>query len=136
MLKEFDPPKERARNKAERKWCNNDVRKRVVEARRKPNLVDPNKEPEIAETVTNDGRRDGPIRRFENRFKKEIRTMMEGHAKQNLTFYLASRNALMERRRYLLLKEKLRRLMVAQRETDLFGFPREQQASMEEVHKL
>ena len=76
------------------------------EERAKPRLVDPNKPPEVAEVIANDGRRDGPRRRFESKFIKDIRAMMEGHAAQRLKHYLAA----IEHRRYLLLKEKLRRL--------------------------
>jgi len=60
--------------------------------------------------VTNEGRRDGRVSRFENKFKKEVRAMMEGHAGQNLKAYAIA----IERRRYVLLKEKLRRLKLAQ----------------------
>ena len=110
MLKEHEPPKEPLRVKAERKWRNNEVVKRLKEEKQKPKLVDPDKEPEPAELIINDGRLDGPIKRLENRFKKEIRDMMEGHTRRNLQLYAAS----IERRRYVLLKEKLRRLRLAQ----------------------
>jgi hypothetical protein len=116
MPKDFeDPPKEPARKRAERKWRNYDLRKRVVAARQKPELVDTNNEPEIADTVTNDGRRDGSIRRFESKFKKDIRAMMEGHKQCVRTFYCAS---LQHQRRRLLL-EKLRRLEAAQLEREI-----------------
>ena len=109
MFKEHDPPKEKARNKAARRWSNAEVRKRVKQAQQEPKLVDPNKEPEIAETVTNQGRVDGPINRFESRFKREIRTMMNQHKALNLAIYAAS----IENRRRKLLAEKLRRLKLA-----------------------
>jgi hypothetical protein len=112
MLKEHGPPKEPARIKAERKWTNADVRKRLKEEKQKPKLVDPNKPPEIAEVVTNEGRRDGPRNRFESKFKRDIRAMMEGHAEQRLKHYVAA----IEHRRYVLLKEKLRRLKLAQQD--------------------
>ena len=83
MLKEHDPPKEPLRIKAERKWKNNALRKRLIEEKQKPKLVDPNKEPEIAETIINEGRVDGSVKRFENQFLKDIRAMMEGHAERN-----------------------------------------------------
>jgi hypothetical protein len=112
MLKEHDPPKEPVRVKAERKWKNNALRKHIIEERQKPKLVDPNKEPEPADTITNDGRRDGPVKRLERKFLKDIRAMTEGHARRNIEIYAA----MIERRRYILLKEKLRRLKIAQRE--------------------
>jgi hypothetical protein len=110
MLKDIDKPKEKARNKAERRWANADKIKRLKEAEQRPQLVDPNKEPEIAEIITNQGRVDGQINRFESKFKKEIRTMMKGYAAKNLQLYAA----FLDHRRYRLLKEKLRRLKLAQ----------------------
>jgi hypothetical protein len=112
MFKEHEPPKEKARSKAERKWANADRIRRLKEAKQRPRLVDPNKPPEVAETITNVGRRDGPINRFESKFKKEIRTMMEGYTAKNLKLHAA----LLEHRRCRLLKEKLRRLKLAQQD--------------------
>ena len=110
MLKEYETPKEPLRDVASRKWRNNQIRRRLTEEKQKPKLVDPDKEPEPADVIINDGRVDGPIKRFEDKFKKEIRDMMEGHTRRNLQLYAAS----IERRRYMLLKEKLRRLRLAQ----------------------
>ena len=56
-----------------------------------------------ADIIINEGRVDGPVKRFESQFFKDIREMMEGHAERNIKLYAAS----IERRRYLLLKEKL-----------------------------
>jgi hypothetical protein len=108
MLKEHEI-KERARLRAERKWKNADVRKRVKQRQEKPKLVDPNAKPEAGDVITNEGRRDGTVNRFESKFKREIRAMMEGYAEVNLTINLMS----LERRRRILLREKLRRLKLA-----------------------
>jgi hypothetical protein len=110
MFKEHGPPKESARNKAERRWKNAELRKQFKQAKQRPRLVDPNKEPEIAETITNEGKRDESVQRFERRFLKDIRAMMEGHVNRNLAIYAAT----IELRRRKLLKEKLRRLQAAQ----------------------
>jgi hypothetical protein len=110
MLKDDGPPNEPLRTKAERKWRNNDLRRRIIEERQKPKAKEPNKEPEIAETIINDGRRDGPIKRFETQFLKDIRAMLDGHAKRNLQLYAE----MLQRRKVLLLKEKLKRLRAAQ----------------------
>jgi hypothetical protein len=110
MLKDDGPPKEPLRNVAERKWRNNHVRKLIVEERQKPKAKEPSDEPEIADTIINDGRRDGPVKRFERQFLKDIRAMMEGHAKRNLQLYAE----MLQRRKVLLLKEKLKRLRAAQ----------------------
>ena len=110
MLKEHEPQKEPLRIKAERKWRNNHVRKRLIEEKQRPKLFDPNKEPEPADIITNDGRVDGPVKRFESQFLRDIRDMLEGHTKRNLQLYAE----MIERRRYILLKEKLKRLKAAQ----------------------
>jgi hypothetical protein len=112
VMKEHDPPKEPLRKVAQRKWNNESIRRRIIKERNrpKPRDVDAPPEPEIAETITNDGRRHGPINRLENKFKKEIRAMMEGHARNNMMIYAAY----IERRRCKLLAEKLRRLKLAQ----------------------
>jgi hypothetical protein len=110
MLKGNKPPKEKAHSKASRKWRNHEMRKKLIEERQKPKLVDPNQEPEIAEIVTNEARLKGPIRRFENRFKKEIRAMLQSHVDKNLAIYAIS----LDRRKRILLTEKLKRLKLAQ----------------------
>jgi phage-related protein len=108
MLKEHEP-KEKARSKAERKWGNADVRKRVKQRQEKPTTVDPDAKPEIAEVISNEGRRDGRVNRFENRFKRDIRKMMDGQARLNLELYAM----VLDRRHRKLLAEKLRRLKLA-----------------------
>jgi hypothetical protein len=109
MLKEHEI-KEKARLRAERKWNNADVRKRVKQRQEKPKLVDPNAKPEVAEVITNEGRRDGRVNRFENRFRRDLRNMMEGKAKSNLEIYAIW----LDQRLRTLLAEKLRRLKFAQ----------------------
>lgn len=110
MLKDDGPPNEPLRAKAERKWRNNDLRRRIIEERQKPKAKEPSKEPEIAEAIINEGRVDGPIRRFETQFLKDVRAIMEGHGKRNLQPYAE----MLQRRKVLLLKEKLKRLRAAQ----------------------
>jgi hypothetical protein len=120
MLTQYDPSKETAADIAKRKWRNNAVRQKIIEKReQKPKLVEEAKDPEIAETVINEGRRDGAINRLESKFKREIREMLQGDADRNVMLYAAS---LAHRKRKLLL-EKLRRLEAAQlnRHHDLFG---------------
>jgi hypothetical protein len=110
MLKDDGPPNEPLRTKAERKWRNNEIRKRIVEERQKPKAKESDEEPEPADVIINEGRVDGPVKRFERQFLKDIRAMMETHTKRNLEIYAA----MIERRRYKLLKEKLKRLQAAQ----------------------
>jgi hypothetical protein len=110
MLKDTDQPKEPLRNKAARMWKNNNVRKKIAEERQSRNKPDPNDDPEITEVLINDGRRDGTVNRFENKFKRDIRAMMEGHSARNVALYLK----LLEQRKIILLREKLKRLRAAQ----------------------
>ncbi len=110
MLKDSDQPKEPLRSKAARMWKNNNVRKKIAEERQSQKKPNPNDDPEITEVLINEGRRDGRVNRFENRFKRDLRAMMEGHAAQNLALYLKA----LEHRKVLLLREKLRRLKAAE----------------------
>lgn len=110
MLKDHDPPKDKASEIATRKWGNNDLRRRVIEAKRRPKLVAPNAKPEVAEVVTNEGRVDGPVKRFETQFIKDMRAVFDEYRERNLRWYIAS----LENRKIKLLKEKLRRLQLAQ----------------------
>ena len=96
MIEEHDPPKEPPSKVAERKWTNADITKRLNE-----NL--------------NVG-----VNRFENKFKQEIRKMMEGYVANNRNNYIAW----LDTRKRRLLREKLRRLKLAQ-----------QGQAMEEVSK-
>jgi hypothetical protein len=110
MLKDHEPPKESARVKAERKWTNADVRKKIIEEKNRPKPRDVDAPPEIAETIINDGKLKGPVKNLERKFLRDIRAMIEGNATNNLKHYLA----FLERRRIKLLKEKLRRLQAAE----------------------
>jgi hypothetical protein len=110
MLKEYDPPKESAFEIAKPKWRNNAVSQRFKEAKEnKVHLVE-KREPVIADIIKNEGKRDGSLNRMETRVKKYIRTMLHGHADENLGHYAAS---LQHQKRRLLL-EKLRRLEAKQ----------------------
>jgi hypothetical protein len=113
MLKDVDDkPKEPARRKAERRWRNYDVEKRLKEERAKPQPV--SKEPsapEIAETISRekpDGR--GSVIRAQTKFAKYIRGMLDDYKheneRRNQIIYALSIRA--QRKRLLL--EKLRRL--------------------------
>ncbi len=111
MLKDADHPKEPLRNKAARMWKNNNVRKRIAEERQ-ASSEPVNNDPEVTELIVNEGRKSGRVTRCENRFKREIRAMMEGHAARNLALYLEALNA----RKVILLREELKRLQAGQYE--------------------
>jgi hypothetical protein len=109
MLKEHEI-KEPARVKARRKWGNADVRKRVKQRQERPKLVDPDAKPEVAEVIANAVRRDGRVNRFENKFRRDIKSMMSEHSRANLLIYALW----LDQRHRRLLAEKLRRLKLAQ----------------------
>lgn len=126
MLTEYGSPKEKARAKAKRLWNNTAVGKKQKEERAKPKLVDPDAPPRIAEVIINEGRLGSKVKRFETKFKREIREMIEGHQKLSLQIYVMS----LEHRRRRLLAEKLKRLKAKieaekniETPKDLFGFP-------------
>jgi hypothetical protein len=118
----YNPGTETSRQRATRKWRNNVVRANFLEKRQKEKvdkIANVNKEPEIAETVINEGRRSGPIKRLESKFKREIKAMLRGQVDKNLMLYAGYLAHLKNR----LLREKLRRLQAAQLKphSDLFG---------------
>jgi hypothetical protein len=126
VLKDVDDkPVEPARKKAERRWRNYDLEKRLKEEKAKP--PDPNpvaKELEIAEVISRekpDGR--GSVVRAQTKFAKYIRDMLDDHKlendRRNQIIYALS----IRRQRYRLLKEKLRRLEARQRLLDSWEQP-------------
>jgi site-specific DNA-cytosine methylase len=109
MPKDFeDSIIEPARKKAERRWSNYELRKRLKEQAQKVEAqLDNENELAIADTISNEkpgGRRS--VIRAQTKFAKDIKVMMEGHAAKTLALYAISRRA----QRYRLLREKLRRL--------------------------
>jgi hypothetical protein len=123
MLK--DPPKVPASKRATRMWRNHALTKRIKEGKKLvPLLVDPDcidyenrkvhlskEAPQPAEVIENETPRKN---RFETKFIKDIRAMMNEHKAINVAWYRA---VIYQQKRRLLL-EKLRRLEVsiAQRE--------------------
>jgi hypothetical protein len=99
---------EPARNKATRKWRNHEVEKRVKEEAIKAKAAPPKpKELEVGDVIHNqkpDGR--GSVIRAQTRFAKDIKEMLDGHAKRNTLLYHLSLRARIHR----LKLEKLKRL--------------------------
>ncbi len=128
-MKDLDTLKEPAAKIAKRKWRNNDIRKKILAERNLPKRDDPTekeRQTEIAKVVTNAERLGSKVKRFESKFKREIREMMESKANQNLAIYAD----FLERRKIKLLREKLKRLKAKEEaeknkpvERDVFGFP-------------
>jgi hypothetical protein len=93
MLKHIDDIRKSARERAARRWKNHQIEKNF-----KADVHEQDKL--LKEGMT----------KFESKFIKYIREMMEGHSKVNLEMYLHS----LEGKKRLLLREKLRRLQLAQ----------------------
>ena len=74
-------------------------------------------DPELAEVFDTD---DPKVQRFERKFIKDLRAMLEGHKQKNMAQYVAAMKESIRRRKNILLKEKLRRLEleVAARQRD------------------
>ena len=110
MLKDIDKPKECATRRAERKWKNHDIatrfRAKKAALKAAPAVT---KKTLIIETEKPKPDR---LRRFENKFKKEIQAMFDERKRSNLELYAISIKA---RKRRLLL-ERLRRLEAAQQD--------------------
>lgn len=126
MLKRPDDPhKEPARKRAERRWRNHDLSARFKKMKatgegteefslydgKKPfstEVPKPPKEPKIEPADLIEGRHDrrGSVVRAQTKFAKDIKTMLEGHVRRNVAYYLISLQA----KRKRLLVEKLRRL--------------------------
>ena len=125
MANDIDSSKESARKTAERRWRNYELVKKykagklpfvaVVDPddvdyeQRKIHLVK-DKATESGHLSTNDEKLKGPIVRFETRFRKEITAMLNEYTGRNIALYFAS----LQHQRYVLLKEKLRRLEAQQ----------------------
>jgi hypothetical protein len=121
MLKEHDGPKEPAEKRATRKWGNNQLRQKIKASRvPTPVVVDPSAPPEIASVIKTERPKAKSVTRFENKFKKDIREMMEGHKERNIMIqryliYQEKRKILLEliRRREISIAESEKRLEVS-----------------------
>lgn len=115
MLKHIDDIRKSARERAQRRWKNYQTIKSMKAAQKKA-AEDAAKEPTIADPgdvlEQNKLIKKGTTK-FESKFIKEIRSIMNENLERDLTNYLAH----LQHRKKLLLKEKLRRLLAAQGES-------------------
>jgi hypothetical protein len=111
MLKHLDDIRKSARERAQRRWQKYATEKAFKAARQQAaekatQQAKQPKEPEPADVLEQDRLiKEGPTK-FESKFIKDIRAMLDEHKGRNLALYALSIRA----RRYRLLKEKLRRL--------------------------
>jgi hypothetical protein len=107
MLKHIDDIRKSAKERAQRRWQNYATEKAFKAARQE--AAQQAKEPkpiEPADVIEQDRLIKEGATKFESKFIKEIRMMLDEHKGRNLALYALSIRA----RRYRLLKEKLRRL--------------------------
>lgn len=128
-----DCPKEPAAKRATRMWRNKEISERFKKMKATGENAEQfpfgdgkkyfsteipkppkNEPPQPVEIIENDAQLKGPIRNFENRFKREIKAMLEGHKERNVMFYAA----MIQHQRRRLMLEKIKRLeaSIAQRE--------------------
>jgi hypothetical protein len=103
-MDDIERPKETPEQRATRMWGNNDLTRRFLEEKRKLPLQPATKVTEVFSTER--PKVEGTMR-FERKFLKDIRAMLEGHTHRNLMEYKRALRARIHR----LKKEKLKRLM-------------------------
>jgi hypothetical protein len=125
MVKDLFGPKEPARERAKRKWRNNDLSARFKKMKAtgedaeqfrvgdgkkyfanevpKPSKAPLKEPPKPADIIENDNPK---VDRFERKLKKDIREMLNAHKSINVEWYRAS----IRQQKCRLLLEKLRRL--------------------------
>ena len=90
MFKDSDDlRKETAEQKAIRMWGNYDLTKRFLEeVKKKEGAPNPIKsEPDIADVIETERPKIDSVTRFERKFLKDIKAMLEDHKRRNLALY-------------------------------------------------
>jgi hypothetical protein len=103
-MDDIERPKESPEQRATRMWGNNDLTKRFLEEKRKPPLQAATK---VIEVLSTERPKADETTKFERKFIKDLRAMLEGHTQRNLMEYKRAIRARIHR----LKKEKLKRLM-------------------------
>jgi hypothetical protein len=90
MLKDTDHPrKESAEQRALRMWSNYDLTKRFLEeVNKKESVSQPVKtEPEIGEVITTEKPRPDSVSKFQRKFIKDFKSMLNEHKRRNVLLY-------------------------------------------------
>jgi hypothetical protein len=120
-MKDLDKPKESAEQRAIRMWSNYDLTKRFLEeVQKNEGIQKPTKTtPDIAEVIETDRPRAEAVARFERRFIKDFKAMLEDHKRRNVALY---RLALLTRIRRLKseMARRLETLPAKPQKRDLF----------------
>jgi hypothetical protein len=113
MVKYLDQPKEPTAKRAERRWRNHDVATKFKAAKAEAKAA-PAKEPLLIETGKP---KNNVLTRNQERFKKEIRKLLDEHKEKNVKIYAA----LIAHEKRKLLIEKIRRIeaRIAEREASI-----------------
>ena len=84
-----DPRKESAEQRAIRMWSNYDLTKRFLEEVKKKEVIQkPAKTtPDIAEVIVTEHPRAQSVARFERKFIKDFKSMLEDHKRRNVALY-------------------------------------------------
>ena len=111
-----DKPKEPAHKVAERRWRNHDIEKRLKEDRAKAKSAPPSPktEPLIAELIKTERPKADAVTKFQNKFVKDFKSMLDEHKRRNVALY---RLSLLTQIRSLK-RAKLKRLLALQAERE------------------
>jgi hypothetical protein len=105
-MEDIERPKETSEERAKRMWSNHDLTRRFLEEKHKPApIVKTN--PDMAEVLSSERPKADETTKFERKFIKDLRAMLEGHRQRNLIEYKRALRARIHR----LKREKLKRLM-------------------------
>jgi hypothetical protein len=115
-MDDLDHPRETPEQRATRMWGNNDLTRRFLEEKNKPPLTPTKK---VIEVLSTERPKAGETTKFERKFIKDLRVMLEGHTHRNLLEYKRA----IQSRIHRLKREKLKRLMAlhAAPHKDLFS---------------
>jgi hypothetical protein len=103
-MDDIERPKETPEQRATRMWGNNDLTKRFLEEKHKPPTQPAKK---VIEVFSTERPKAEETMKFERKFLKDLRAMLEGHTHRNLLEYKRAIRARIHR----LKREKLKRLM-------------------------
>jgi hypothetical protein len=116
MLRDIEHIRKSARERAARRWHNYQVEKQFKAAQKEAaeKAAKETKPVEVADVIEPDKRVNGAVTKFESKYIKDLREMLQGHEEETMrrsvALYLISLK--MKKRRLLL--EKLRRHQAAQ----------------------
>ena len=89
IMKDLDKPKESAEQRAIRMWSNYDLTKRFLEEiQRKETIQELQKSTsDIAEVIVTEKPKAEAVTRFERKFIKDFKAMLEDHERRNVALY-------------------------------------------------